>query len=273
MSVSVSRWMWILLVIIPTLCRAQTYDFGIAVGTDDGRVYQNGNGLGVTYPPIAPSFVDTTTPFFSPARTGPSGNWTVEIDEARWNTGPILSGQVVNSASLVMFFVSTLHADADITNLNGAWVADSAIVAGDYTEAASTAVTAFSVLLSDLCTAGSCTYCTSGLCTIPLSNVSSISTTPGTYTKIRLTMSQRPGDAAPTGSNNVAFESFEHSSPQQSPAGPHLVVQYGNTPTPTNTATPIASSTPVPTNTPNVTPTRLPTFTGGTPPRCGEVSH
>lgn len=63
--------------------------------------------------------------------------------------------------------------------------------------------------------------------------------------------------------------------PNPYPAGNNyttLNFSFVSGPTATVTSTPTNTSPPA-TATPLTTPTRLPTFTGGTPPRCGEITH
>lgn len=69
----------------------------------------------------------------------------------------------------------------------------------------------------------------------------------------------------PTGNEYILLYTSESATALK----PQLVVDYtfGNSPTPTPTNTPTAPPTPA------TTPTRLPTFMGGTPPRCGEITH
>ncbi|MFI5396593.1 MAG: hypothetical protein ACHQ9S_13750 [Candidatus Binatia bacterium] len=194
----------------------------------------------------------TTTTTTGPSRRYGSGKYGVGIAELAFDTSALASlipgGQQINSASLSLTIQNT-------GNVNGLalqieyfdW--SPTIDASDYTEVP--AATALNAPLADLVA--------NSVNTLPLLSPTSININGLTY--FRMHISQRVGDAAPTGLNYVNFYTYDQGG-SGGLLAPYLTVIYGPPPaTPTVTPTPAATATP--TNTPGATntPTSTPTNT------------
>lgn len=216
------------------------------------------------YPPTTATVVNTTFTSNSARRNRTGRSYGEQLVAMRWNTAALPDAALVGSAAFV--FEVTGKVDADGLNLTGQWYDWSpAIDASDYTELNGSS--AFAVPIANL----PATVMTT---TVPLSSLGSISRTGHTY--LRVGVSQRAGDAAPSGSNEVSLRMYENTTG----AGPALQVCYvlppSNSPTPSQTPsvtlTPSATVAvpPTPTRTPSMTPTATvtPAVTGAPVPTC-----
>ena len=207
---------------------------------DDGRIYRYGSTV---YPPNTATVADDTFKQTGTQRSlyaGSPATFFVQNGAMRFNTGAVLPGNgTVTSAALTVQVLEPLES-ADGLSLTGEWYNWGPTVGPeDYSEVPFTS--AFSVPVSSI---------TAGSNTIPLSGVAANVSVTG-YTYLRTHMSQRPGDAAPTGVNAVLIALFDNTTV----AGPALTVCYtGSGPLPTPKATPTGTNTPAVTPTPTIVP-------------------
>ena len=224
-------------------CASQApYTTCAGVSADDGAVSK---GSSAVYPPTTASSVDTASPSNTIRRTWNGTVYQELTFEVRWNTAALPDAATVTSANFLFELVGKDNTDG--LHLTGQWFDWSPTIdAGDYTELNGTS--AFDVPIASLPDPVTTT-------TIPLSGLPAISLTGNTY--LRLGISQRAGDAPPTGPNDVGLRTYDN----LVGAGPALQVCYVIGPIATATSTLTATPTGVPTSTPTRTPTATVTFT------------
>lgn len=206
---------------------------------DDGLINRFNSTV---YPPNTAIVVDDA--FFRTAQqrsfyVGPPATFNVQNGAMRFNTAAVLPGDAMVSSATLTVQVVEPPVSVDGLSLTGEWY-DWGLTVGpeDYSEVPFSS--AFSVSVSSIAV---------GRTTIPLSDAATNVSLTG-YTYLRTHMSQRPGDAAPTGVNMVRIALFDNTSV----AGPALTVCYtGSGPLPTPKATPTGTSTPAVTSTPTST--------------------
>jgi hypothetical protein len=183
-------------------------NFPISTGNDDG--YRNCNKT--SYPPAS-----TDNPYGSPTgttlyveRSFNTPNYDITTVHLRFDTSAIPNDATVTAANLKLYVDGGTSADG--LNLCGEWHLSAAPPAStDWT--ADAATTAFSVALNSLTDAALNTIAL----TDPAANVNKSG-----YTGIRLTVSKRAADAAPTGGNGFTGPSLEHATNPE----PTLEVTY-----------------------------------------------
>lgn len=223
-------------------CIAAPYLACGGTNPDDGRIDRSASTV---YPPnsaivAGDTFTQTGTQRMLYA--GSPVTFGVQNGAMRFNTGAVLPpGATVSSAALTVQVLGS-PISVDGLSLTGEWYDWGPTVGPeDYSEVASGS--AFSVPIS---------FVAAGSNTIPLSDAAANVSLTG-YTYLRTHISQRPGDAAPTGENRVIIALIGNTIA----APPALTVCYTGGVPPTSTVTPLAT-TPIATLTPTPTATVVP---------------
>ncbi len=207
--------------------------FGVAVSGDDDFLVRTGT----TYPPAGTITANPTNTRVGVAREKESGIQRIHVGFVRFNTASIPDTATINSATLSVYVTFVRNTNGLYLNASyyTAWPITTGASDGDYTSGVGTNAS------------GSTNWpipTSNGSKILNLSNVSNISKT--SYTGFRFTLSQRSGNAAPTGENDVHFASWDATDY----SNPRMTVVYNNTaPTvaldsPTNLAA-VPSVTPV----------------------------
>lgn len=177
---------------------------GNMVGGDDAYVGREGTAYS---PTTFPSFVsnaltaETYRTFFNP-------NYFVYNTLLKWNTSSLPDNATVTAATLRVWVINKSNADS--LNLSADWYSWNGTTA-DHTATPGTNALA-GTAISQISTASDNDFV--------LSNVNNVSTTG--YTYLRLHISQRASDAAPTGDNMVQIATVESNSYPEA----RLVVTY-----------------------------------------------
>lgn len=182
-----------------------TDTFGIAANGNDGIVWRSGPA----YPPAGAAQNDTTDISITADRGYIGGQYFVQNGKLKWDTSSLPDGATITAATLRIVPVYVVNTNS--LSLTMDWyVFDGS--SSDFSHNALTTAhsgTALSAVTS-LNTAND----------FALTNLSNISKT-GT-TGIRLHISQRASDAAPTGDNGLSFASREDTTYTE----PQLIVTY-----------------------------------------------
>lgn len=167
--------------------------FPITAGVDDQYVYKTG-----IYPPASSVFRDTSYTQVSAQRNSDS----VVNGLLNFHTASLPDAAVVSEALLIGKITNL--ANTNSLGLQAGWYAWDGTSASDYS--ANPETNAISdVPLSSLTLLSENTF--------SLANLTNVSTTADT--RLRLHISQRPADAAPTGQNYVVFSTFEAGEPMR----------------------------------------------------------
>lgn len=173
-------------------------DIPINASNLDG--YRNCN-LG-TYPPgstdNASGSTTGTTIYVERSYNG-STQYDITVGLLRFDTSVLPDDATVSAATLEVYVKS--HSDTNTLNLCGEYYDPGTIDSADWT--AGEATTAFSTALSGITDSAAKIITLSSAA----ANISLVS-----YTGIRLTISKRAADAAPTGNNNVQIASYDDTS-------------------------------------------------------------
>lgn len=181
--------------------------FPIAAGADDGWRYRSDANYATlsTGSPSSNSGDASSNPLYATRETG----YYITVALMRWDTSAIPDTDIISAASLEIYPV--VISNPDSLSLIGDWYEPGTIGNEDWTTLPSGDALA-AVALSSLTA--------SAVNSLSLSNLGSISKT--SYTGIRLGITRRAADAAPTGYNAVEIASYEHPSAQE----PRLVVTH-----------------------------------------------
>lgn len=165
--------------------------FNIAADGDDGAVEQTG----ATYPPSTNTF---TTGSVLVSRSKPSG-YSVEVGLLKWDTSSLPDGATITAATLRGWCQD--KASTDNLSLTADWYNwGAAVDSADWTNTPGTSAHAGTALSAITLGADNDFALVN-----PAGNVSRTGTT-----YLRLHISQRASDAAPTGNNYVQLASHEH---------------------------------------------------------------
>lgn len=185
-----------------------TATFSIASSADDQLLF-NDTSTGYNVTGTLSRSTNDLGMYAARSQYGPS-TFRVLVGLMRWDTSSIPDGATITGATLRLYYYAT-GANTNALSNTGDWYVFDGTDANDYSHAALT--TAFSGF--DASAGGFGSY------DIALSNAATNVSTSG-YTGIRMHMSQRAADAAPTGANEWYFSSWDHATNPE----PQLIVAY-----------------------------------------------